>query len=66
VYSWAWESNDEAPTRVTIEFLDRENQTEVHITHEGFPTVQERDNHVLGWTDCLDRLDTLLRACRPV
>ena len=59
-YSWEWENCDEPSTRVTVELVEHSNQTEVRIGHQGFATGEERDNHVLGWTHCLDRLEPIL------
>lgn len=56
-YTWHWESSDEAESRVTVEFLDQGGRTELRIHHAGFSTPEERDNHVIGWNDCLDRLE---------
>jgi uncharacterized protein YndB with AHSA1/START domain len=66
VYTWQWEGQDEWPTQVTVELLERGGKTEVHIVHQGFATTQERENHVVGWTDCLDRLHILLTPDRAV
>jgi uncharacterized protein YndB with AHSA1/START domain len=62
VYTWRWENVDELPTVVTVRFEERGQGTQIHVTHEGFPSEEERDNHVVGWTDCLDRLEALLGA----
>lgn len=32
------------------------------LRHERFATERERDDHALGWTDCLDRLAAALAA----
>jgi hypothetical protein len=39
--------------------LDR---TDLHLTHEGFATAATRDDHVDGWSACLDRLPAWLEA----
>jgi uncharacterized protein YndB with AHSA1/START domain len=59
VYTWRWERQDEPPTRVMVDFVERGSQTELHIVHQGFATEEERENHVVGWSDCLDRLHAL-------
>lgn len=54
--TWQWDGAD-AVTDVAVELADAgEGSTEVTVTHAANPTVQERDDHVQGWTDCLDRL----------
>ena len=57
VYTWVWEEGAaEGETLVTVEFRDRGDQTEVHVTHERFADRRARDEHVQGWADCLERL----------
>lgn len=60
VYTWAWEGKAMGETQVTVEFHDRGGSTEVVVTHELFPTAEDRDKHHQGWTGCLDRLTTVL------
>jgi uncharacterized protein YndB with AHSA1/START domain len=59
VYTWRWE-NEEHESRVTVELRDVGGHTALGILHEGLPGAEERDNHVTGWNDCLDRLEELL------
>lgn len=62
VYTWTWEETEDhdiGETVVTVEFKDRDGSTEVVLTHEGFPTSDDRGNHEQGWTSCLDRLQRL-------
>ena len=65
VFTWSWEagggcggSEGGAPieTLVTVEFRDRDGETEMILTHEQFPDAETRDKHNEGWTGCLDRL----------
>lgn len=58
VFTWAWESDDpeEEETLVTVEFFDRGGHTELVLTHERFPNLDVRDQHVLGWEGCLSGL----------
>ncbi|HEY8685375.1 MAG TPA: SRPBCC domain-containing protein [Chloroflexota bacterium] len=65
VYTWHWDSGDERESRVTVEFLDREKHTELRVHHVGFSTPEERDNHVTGWNDCLDRLEAFSGVFEP-
>lgn len=60
VYTWEWDGQDLPPNRVTVDFLDHGGHTAVRITQQGLETVEERENHVIGWRDCLDRLDAVL------
>ena len=62
VFSWKW-ADSELVTRVTIDFKPIEqNQTELTLTHEGFPDTKTRDSHNEGWDGCLSRLAAMLRA----
>ncbi|MBT8077722.1 MAG: SRPBCC domain-containing protein [Gammaproteobacteria bacterium] len=62
VFSWKW-ADSELVTRVTIDLKPVEkNQTELTLTHEGFPETTVRDKHNEGWDGCLSRLATSLQA----
>ena len=57
VFTWQWESGPEASeTLVTVEFHDLGPSTEIVLTHEHLPNLEERDKHSHGWTGCLDQL----------
>lgn len=47
-------------TLVTITFADRGGKSELTLRQTGFPSVQARDGHKLGWNSTLDRLDQYL------
>lgn len=56
VFSWKWADSD-VITRVTIEFVPvNDSETEMTLTHEGFPENEMRDLHNEGWEGCLSRL----------
>lgn len=56
VFSWKW-ADSELITRVTIEFKAvGDAETELTLTHEGFPETEIRDRHNEGWEGCLSRL----------
>jgi Uncharacterized conserved protein len=68
VFTWAWDDqppcNDELPrqvgsTVVTVELhrLGTSNFTEVLLRHEGFATVEGRNDHQQGWKSCFDMLE---------
>ncbi len=46
----------------TLEFLERENGTELILTHEGFPDENMCDEHEEGWGECLDSLLNYLES----
>ncbi len=56
IFSWKW-ADSELITRVTIELRALgDNETELTLTHEGFPDTELRDRHVQGWEGCLAKL----------
>ena len=62
-FSWRWddESGQEADgamatTKVSIELLAGNGETTLVLAHDGFADRTDRDNHYLGWSECLDRL----------
>jgi uncharacterized protein YndB with AHSA1/START domain len=57
-YTWRWLS-EEVESEVRVVFLDRGPRTEIRITHSGLDGGEERENHAIGWRDCLDRLSAL-------
>ncbi len=56
VFSWKW-ADSELITRVTIDLKDHgDNETELTLTHEGFPDQDMADRHTQGWQGCLATL----------
>ena len=55
VFSWICEPNV-PDSIVTVEFRDLGQSTEIILTHERLPSVEERDKHSQGWNGCLDSL----------
>lgn len=56
VFSWRW-ADSELVTRVTMDLKSLgANETEMTLTHEGFPDADARDRHNEGWEGCLARL----------
>jgi uncharacterized protein YndB with AHSA1/START domain len=60
-YTWRW-AGEQHETTVEAVFAERSDRTELRLTHAGFTSEQERDNHVQGWNDCLDRLVDYLQG----
>ncbi|MCF3641908.1 SRPBCC domain-containing protein [Rhizobium sp. TRM95111] len=63
VFTFAW--NDEAsPIRETLVTVTFESlsasRTRIGFRQSPFETVDERDGHEGGWSECLDRLDAYL------
>jgi len=59
VFSWRWQP-DGPESLVTLEFRDLSTTTEIHLTHEHLPSIEERDKHNHGWLGCLDQLNKYL------
>ena len=56
VFSWKW-ADSEIITRVTITLRAiSDAETELTLTHEGFPDADMRNRHNEGWGGCLARL----------
>ena len=47
---------------VTVEFLERNGDTEVVLTHERQPSRRVRSFHRYGWNGSLRKLDGVLQA----
>lgn len=54
-FTWQWDGDD-LVTTVTVDL------SPFTLTHSGFPDEASRDDHVTGWSDCLDRLSAWLSA----
>ena len=56
IFSWKW-ADSELITRVTVDFRAvGDAETELTLTHEGFPETETRNSHNDGWDGCLARL----------
>jgi len=56
IFSWKW-ADSELVTRVILDFHAlNESETELTLTHDGFPEIAIRDRHNEGWEGCLSRL----------
>ena len=65
VHTWQWEDDPayaEHETLVTVDFIDRGESTEVHLTHEHLPTAENRANHEHGWNGSFEKLTALLAS----
>jgi len=64
VFTHAWEDEDARPkdeTLVTVTFAEHgAGQTLMTFRQEFFQSVQSRDGHSGGWTECFERLAALL------
>ena len=64
--TWQWEDDDGAPegneTLLTLDFHDRDGDTELVLTHENLTDAHSRERHEHGWNAILDNLPGLLDA----
>lgn len=66
-YTFKWDEDDpkdEVQTLVSIDFLDRNGETEMVFTHANFATAESRDRHVEGWTIVLEQFAAALETGR--
>ena len=65
-YTWKWEGEHDpmagAETLIDIEFIEKDDGTELRMTHGGFPAAAARDSHAQGWGSVFNRLNDLLDA----
>lgn len=68
VMTHTWEEDDGTPeheTVVTVRFADAgPGETQVTLEQSIFKSVESRDGHVGGWTECLDKLGEHLAAAQ--
>ncbi len=64
VYSWFIDADPDGETgsRVTVEFRDHEDGTEIVIHHERLPAPEVTRMHLEGWLGCLDGLAAYLQG----
>lgn len=59
VFTHAWDGKDGRPgheTVVTVAFTEAGGKTTMIFRQAGFESVEARDGHRGGWTECFDRL----------
>ncbi len=59
VFTWAWETDPERESLVTVEFKADGDGTLLTLTHEQFADEESRDGHKRGWNGALDKLEKL-------
>jgi uncharacterized protein YndB with AHSA1/START domain len=60
VFTWCSRGTEQQETLVTVDFIARDDRTEVVVTHERL-AENARPSHANGWTSGLEHLDG---ACR--
>lgn len=58
---FSWRVNDSLTREtVTVQFLEKEQHTEVIVVHDKIPDATTRDSHERGWKGCFEKLQQLL------
>ena len=68
VFTHAWDAADAKPgheTLVTVTFGDDDGKTMLTFRQRFFDSVESRDGHRGGWTECFEKLAALLARVRP-
>lgn len=53
---WRWEGEDHATdAELTLEAA-ADSSTRISVRHSGFLSAEERESHIEGWSNCLQRL----------
>jgi uncharacterized protein YndB with AHSA1/START domain len=63
VFTWISDATDRQPTQVSIDFHERQDGTELVLTHRRLPSAQV-ESHREGWSDILRILEELHQAPR--
>ncbi|MGA7938259.1 MAG: SRPBCC domain-containing protein [Kovacikia sp.] len=65
VFTFAWEDENNRPkheTLVTVTFEEQDNKTLMTFQQAIFESIESRDSHNTGWSECFDRLTAYLTA----
>ena len=64
VFTHAWDDEHGNPgheTTVTVELIDLGSRTEMRFRQGEFKSIESREGHEGGWSECFDRLEEILR-----
>ena len=61
-FRWELPDTNTGDTLLTLEFVDRGEETETILTQEGFLSTVSRNEHERGWKSTFDGLDDFLRG----
>jgi uncharacterized protein YndB with AHSA1/START domain len=68
VFTFAWEDADGKPGHellTTVTFIEEGTKTRLTLHQAQFTTTQRRDEHVSGWTSCLERFADYILTVAP-
>jgi uncharacterized protein YndB with AHSA1/START domain len=57
VLTFTWEEEDAMDTLITVTFEEVEAGTRLTFHQTPFTTIESRDGHMEGWSECIDRLE---------
>jgi uncharacterized protein YndB with AHSA1/START domain len=63
VFTFAWEDDRGKPGHemlVTVTFVDQGGKTRLSFHQAVFESIESRDSHQSGWSECFDRLENYL------
>lgn len=55
-FTFAWEEPDALETLVTVTFAAESGKTRMTFVQTPFASVESRDSHTEGWSECFERL----------
>ena len=65
VFTWRWEGTahcEPGKSQVTVDLVEVDNGTDVHLMHERLADHVDRDSHTRGWIGSIDKL---VKLCAP-
>lgn len=64
VFSFRWEEENSLDTVVTVTFEDVGGRTRLTFHQAPYRSVEDRDGHLEGWGECIDRLEAYVDATK--
>jgi uncharacterized protein YndB with AHSA1/START domain len=66
VFTFSWEEDGERGREnlITVTFAEQGNQTRMTFRQAFFESIEQRDSHNEGWSECFDRLARFLAGER--
>ncbi len=61
-YTWLTEVLNGRTTLVSVQFINLEQGSKIHLSHGEFENEQEMKLHIDGWKGCLSQLHTYLKS----
>ena len=61
-FTWQWEEGVFRNSEVKVEFTEKNQGTQVQLTHYLLPDNESRNKHSDGWVGCLEKMDQFLKS----